>query len=80
MEYNLDSQPNIPIIGNTKLTGVPNGAHNLTVYAQDTAGNTGVSETIYFSVEVPFPRTLVIAASAVVVIVGLLVYFKKRNR
>jgi hypothetical protein len=81
MEYSLDSQPNIPITGNTTLTGVPNGAHNITVYAQDIAGNTGVSETIYFSVEVPFPTTLVIAASAsvVVVIVGLLVYFKKRN-
>ncbi len=83
--YSLDGKENITISGNTTLTGLANGDHNLTIYAKDEAGNTGVSETIYFSVEVPepFPTTFVAAASVAtvaVVGVGLLVYFKKRNR
>jgi N-acetylneuraminic acid mutarotase len=83
MEYSLDSQPNIPITGNTTLTGVSNGAHNITVYAQDIAGNIGSSETLYFSVDAPepFPTTLVATSGVVVAIVGvgLIVYFKKRK-
>jgi hypothetical protein len=84
MEYSLDSQPNVQITGNTTLTGLSNGAHNLTVYARDVAGNTGVSEIIYFSVDVPepFPVALVAVASVAIVVVagvGLLVYFKKRK-
>jgi hypothetical protein len=82
MGYSLDSQPKVQITGNTTLTGLSNGAHNLTVYAQDVAGNTGVSETVYFRVEIPFPTAPVAVASAVtvaVVGVGLLVYFKRRD-
>jgi hypothetical protein len=56
--------------------------HNVTVYACDSAGNIGASDTIHFNVEVPFPTTLVIAsiASAAVMGIGLLVYYKKRGR
>jgi N-acetylneuraminic acid mutarotase len=80
--YSLDGQDNVTITGNTTLSGLPNGNHNLTVYATDQYGNTGTSETISFSVEVPFPTTLVAVASgaAVAVIgIGLLVYLKKRK-
>jgi parallel beta-helix repeat protein len=80
--YSLNGDDNIPITGNTTLNGLPNGDHNLTVYAKDEAGNVG-SETTYFSVDAPFPTTLVVVASgaAVAIIgVGLLVYFKKRKR
>jgi hypothetical protein len=67
------------------LAGLPNGEHNLTIYATDTAGNIGSSETMYFTVDVPepFPTVPVATASvvaAVVVGAGLLVYFKKRKR
>jgi len=80
--YSLDSQPKVQIAGNTTLTGLSNGAHNLTVYAQDVAGNMGVSKTVYFRVEIPFPITPVAVASAAtiaVVGVALLVYFRKRK-
>jgi prepilin-type processing-associated H-X9-DG protein len=85
--YRLDSQANVQIAGNTTLASLSNGAHNLTIYAQDTAGNIGVSETVYFSVEAPepFPTTLVTVATAVSVAavgIGLVVYsvkFKKRS-
>ena len=84
IEYCLDRQQNVTITGNTTLTGLPNGDHNVTIYAIDEAGNTGVSKTIYFNVDVPapFPTTLVIACilSVAVVSIGLLVYFKKRKR
>jgi hypothetical protein len=82
--YSLDGQNNVTTTGNMTLAGLPNGYHNITVYATDKAGNAGASETIYFSVEVPepFPTTMVIApmASVTVVGVGLVVYFTKRKR
>jgi len=58
-----------------------NGGHNVTVYAKDTLGNTGVSETVYFTVEVPFPATMIIAPIASMVVVGaaVVLYFRKRN-
>jgi hypothetical protein len=82
VEYSLDGQSNVTINGNTTLTWLPNGYHNVTVYATDEFGNTGVSKIIYFNVEAPFPTALVVAVSVAtiaVIGVGLLVYFKKRK-
>ena len=72
------------INGNTTLTDLPNGYHNITVYATDEAGNTGASETVYFSVEVPepFPISTIAAVSVAIVAVtgaGLLIYFRRRK-
>jgi hypothetical protein len=77
----VDGKENVTINGNTTLTGLPNGGHNITVYATDEAGNTGSSETIYFSVNAPFPTTMVIApvASVAFVGVGLMVYLKRKK-
>jgi len=68
----------------TPLAGLSSGVHNVTVYAKDAAGNIGASKTVYFSVRVLFPATLVATASAAsvaiaVVGVGIMVYFRKRN-
>lgn len=81
MRYNFDNGNITEISGNTTITGLSLGAHTLTVYATDEAGNTASCKAIHFEIQEPFPTSLVIAASAsvVVVIVGLLVYFKKRN-
>ena len=83
MRYSLDGNENVTLTGNTTLTGLSAGLHNVTVYAKDEFGNTGVSETIVFSVaEEPFPAVPVAVASVAtiaVVGVGLLVYFKKRK-
>jgi hypothetical protein len=55
------------------------------VYANDTFGFTGASETVTFTVAT-FPTTLVMAAAVVVALVtvvaviGVLVYLRKRNR
>lgn len=82
ISYSLDGEDNVTIGGNITLAGLSNGEHYITVYATDIAGNIGVSETISFSVETPFPTTLVIApiASVVVAGVGLTVYFRKRRK
>ena len=82
--YCLDGQNNVTITGNTTLTGLPNGDHNVTVYATDEAENTGASETSHFTVaeSEPFPTALVVASivSVAIISVGLLLYFKKRKR
>jgi hypothetical protein len=81
VSYSLDGDDNVAIAGNTTLTGLSNGEHNVTVYYADIVGNVGASETLYFTVAVPdpFPTTLVITASLALVGVGLLVYFKKHK-
>jgi N-acetylneuraminic acid mutarotase len=84
-EYSIDGKPNETITGNTTMTRLSNGLHNLTIYAQDTFGNIGTSENITFRVEVPepFPTVPIAVASVAVVVVvcvGSLLYFKKRKR
>jgi N-acetylneuraminic acid mutarotase len=82
--YSLDGQDNVTVTGNTTLTGLANGFHNVTVYVKDPLQNEVASETMYFTVETPFLTVLVIAVvgvSAVAIIgIGLLVYFRKRKR
>jgi hypothetical protein len=83
MSYSLDGQQNVTITGNTTLTVLLNGLHNVTVYAEDAFGNEGASETISFNVDVPIPFPTVPVTFAVVIVVtavGLLVYFRKRKR
>jgi hypothetical protein len=48
MGYCLDGKTNVTITGNITLTGLANGLHNLTIYANDTIGNMGNSENINF--------------------------------
>jgi len=81
IKYCLDGQANVTLSGNTTLTELQNGDHNVTVYATDEFGNTGTSETMYFSVNVHFPVLPVATLSVIVtiVVVSLLVYFKKRK-
>jgi hypothetical protein len=86
--YSLDGEPNVTVTGsgaltNVMLANVTNGLHNVTVYANDTYGNMA-SETVTFTVAKPepFPTALVATASgasAIVIGVCLLVYFKKRK-
>ncbi len=84
--YSLDGKDNNTISGNFTLNGLPNGLHNVTVYANDTYGNMGASKTISFTVAVAqpesFPLMPVAAASivaAALVAAGLLVYHKKHK-
>lgn len=82
--YSLDGQKNATLYGNTTLTNLPNGEHNVTLYVWDMAGNAGIPETVVFKIAVPDPESLPITviapiASVSVIGLGLLVYFKKRK-
>jgi hypothetical protein len=86
ISYSLDGQQNVTVTGNTTLTGLSSGLHSITVYANDTFGNMGASETVNFTVAIPqpFPIATISAASGgtalAVVVAGLLVYYKKHKR
>jgi parallel beta-helix repeat protein len=83
--FSLDGKENVTFTGNVSLSKLSNGLHNVTVYATDTFGNMGVSETVSFIVDAPdsFPVVPIAVVSAVVVGVaasaGFLIYFKKRK-
>jgi hypothetical protein len=82
------TEKSIPVIaGNTTLTGLSYGGHNVTIYAWDNSGNIGFSETIYFSIAKeqepePFPTAIVATASGAstaIIGISLLIYVKKRK-
>jgi hypothetical protein len=77
--YSLDGQDEVLISENITLTELGNGDHNVTVYATDLAGNT-CSETLYFSVEIPFPASLVIATASVIAVVAVFAVFLAYQR
>jgi len=83
MGYSLDGQDNVTVTGNTTISGLTSGLHNITVYAKDEFENVSASETVCFTIaEEPFPVAPVAVASiatVAVVGVGLLVYFRKRK-
>ncbi len=94
LNYNLDGAANMTLTGNTTLTGLAEGAHNITIYATYPVDNTGASQTIHFTIapeqqqdpepHEPFPAIQVVAvasaAATLAVGMGLIVYFKKRKR
>jgi len=90
IKYSLDEQANVTITEDITLSDLSNGLHSITVYAQDTDGQTVTSETIYFTIaegsEAPQSMSLsiiwiVVAIVAVVVVVGvILFYFLKTEK
>lgn len=82
--YSLDAQENVTTSGNTTLTDLSAGEHTVKVYAWDTAGNVGASETVAFIVAESFPTSIVLAVSiavvAVVLTVVVLLYKKHRSQ
>lgn len=83
IKYSLDGQANVTITEDVTLSDLSEGVHSITVYAQDTDGKTGTSETIYFTIaegaETPqsefSPTTLIAAIIAVAVIIGVILFF-----
>ncbi len=80
--YGLDGQANVSIAGNTTLSNLSAGSHNIIVYAVDLAENTGSSEVVYFTIEIPgvqpFPIEVILAIVIVaVIVVGIAAYFMR---
>jgi len=82
LSYILDGQQAVTITGNTTLPKLNAGSHNITVFANDSTGLGGASETISFTVVGHFPIEIVFVGVAVatVAIIGFLFYFKKLSR
>ena len=81
--YSLDGQDNVTVAGNVTLAGLSDCVHTLTMYAEDTFGDSGSSETITFTVAT-FPTSQLVAASigasVTAICLGLIVYFTKRKK
>jgi N-acetylneuraminic acid mutarotase len=57
--YSLDNQANVTINGETKLLGLSQGSHNIIIYANDSLGNMGYSNTVFFSVDTIPPNIVI---------------------
>lgn len=81
LSYSLDGGEKVPLLGNTTLNELVNGEHTITIYAKDEQGNTSTLQTITFKADNTLQTNLAIVAitTVTIVIIGLLVYFKKRK-
>jgi hypothetical protein len=75
--YSLDGEAEVTITGNTTLSGLAVGAHNLTISAADLTGLIGVSKTIQFTIVARFPTELVLAG--ITVAAAVLLYLKRHS-
>jgi len=65
------------------ITGLSNGLHSIAVYANDSFGNMGVSETVTFKIALPFPIVLVVTVSAAtvgVVVCAFVIFYVKKQK
>jgi N-acetylneuraminic acid mutarotase len=53
--YSLDNQANVTLKSETKLSGLSQGTHSIKIYANDSLGNMGVSNTVFFSMDTHAP-------------------------
>jgi hypothetical protein len=88
MGYRLDEGDRVTLTENTTLKNVSAGSHNLTLFANDTIGNSAFSETVKFDVAEPelaspthiLPVAASIAVVAIVIVTaGSLLYNRKRR-
>lgn len=91
MSCSLDAQENVTLTGNTTITSLSYGSHNVTVYGQDILGKVVASETRVFNIaEEPAKETAtessqivliaVVAAPVAIVGAGLLYYLLRSKR
>jgi hypothetical protein len=58
--YGIDNQANTTLKGNLKLQNLTQGSHTITIYANDSSGNMGHSNTIFFSIDTIPPEIVII--------------------
>jgi hypothetical protein len=54
--YSLDGQANVTITGNTMIVDLAEGSHKILIYAKDTVGSVGYSNTVYFTIDTVPPN------------------------
>ena len=60
MGYTLDNQANVTLKAETKLSELSEGGHHVTIYANDSLGNMGSSNTVFFSVDTLPPNITIL--------------------
>jgi len=55
MGYSLDDQANVTVASEIVLSNLTDGDHAITLYANDSLGNMGISSTIYFATDTKPP-------------------------
>jgi len=81
--YSLDGQAAVAINGNTTLTGLSNGYHTVTIYANDTHGNPANSQIIAFTVNVPTSFSIIEASAVIsitIAIIGAAIVLLKKQK
>ncbi|MCW3996261.1 MAG: hypothetical protein NWE98_08975 [Candidatus Bathyarchaeota archaeon] len=58
--YSLDNQANVTVKKETKLPEISQGQHSLIIYANDSLGNMGASNTVFFSIDRTGPKIEII--------------------
>jgi hypothetical protein len=58
--YSLDGNPNVTLTGTPEISGLPDGEHVLVVFANDTLGNVGVSQSVHFIIDNTAPNITVL--------------------
>ncbi len=81
--YSLDGASNVSISGNTTISGMPAGTHNISIYAKDVYGFEATSNTITFTITAettPFPIVpIALSVSILAVIACCVIFLKKIN-
>jgi hypothetical protein len=80
--YSIDGRDPVSFTGNTTLSGLTEGQHNITAYAIDNFGNLVPSQTINFNIEKMSIFTFEVVALISIVVVSVLIslYIKKRKK
>ncbi len=58
--YSLDNRANVTILGETELLNLSQGQHNIILYANDSLGNMGYSNRVFFSIDTIPPKIMII--------------------
>jgi N-acetylneuraminic acid mutarotase len=59
--YCLDGHRNVTLTSEVRLSGLSQGSHCITIYANDSSGNMAVSNSVYFSVDTLAPNIVILA-------------------
>ena len=87
IKYSLDGQANATITESIIMSNLAEGMHSVTVYVQNTEGQTRTSGPIYFTISqeaepsqaFPMDVVIIIAAVAIVTVVGVIYLIKRRK-
>jgi N-acetylneuraminic acid mutarotase len=53
--YSIDNNANVTVTNSIRLSRLSQGGHQIVLYANDSSGNVGVSNTVYFSIDTVAP-------------------------